>query len=168
MSAFNTNNRWIKWLVLTTFLLFCVKLSFAQGILTINAIQPIHFGTICVTGPGGTVALGYDGQRSSTGNVLLLPVAPIAQPAIFEMKICEGGTFTLTFDATTILTNSNNKSTLAMDIGPTEKGINGASITINSDCINMTPLRVGGTLHIPDLAIPGIYSGSFAVTLNQE
>jgi len=172
MSASNTNKRFLKLSLLATGIFVCVCFSFAQPVLpqrtlTVNATQSIHFGTICVTGQGGTVTLGYDGQRSSTGSVLLLSVAPTAHPAIFEIKLCEGRNVTITYDATTVLT-SGTGGTLTLNIGPTEKGISGTSFTTNSDCNFITPLRVGGTLNIPDLALPGTYTGSFAMTFNQE
>ena len=147
-------------------------ISSAQPILpprtiTVNATQSLYFGTICVHGLGGTVILGYDGSRSSTGNVTLLPTAPTATPAIFEIKLCQGRSVIISFDAFTMLAGDNGGS-LKLDIGPTEKGINGASFSTNNDCNFVTPLRVGGTLHIPDLALPGLYTGSFAITFNQE
>ncbi len=173
MKAINTNRCLIKLLIFTTVLFFCVKASYAQPdlpqrTLTITATQTIHFGTFCVTGgAGGTVTVGYDGSRISTGDVLLLSMAPTAQPAIFEIKLCQGRNVIITFSATTTLTGSNGGS-LTLNIGPTEKGISGASFVTNSDCNFITPLRVGGTLNIPGTAIPGTYTGSFDITFNQE
>jgi len=173
MNALNTNKKNLKLLFLTIVLFFCASFSFAQPVLpqrtlTVTPTQAIHFGTICVTGGiGGTVAVGYDGSRTSSGNIVLLSIAPTAQPAIFEIKLCQGRNVIITFDATTNLTGSNGGQ-LTLDIGPTENGVNGASFTTNSDCGFITPLRVGGTLHVPGNAIPGIYAGSFAITFNQE
>jgi hypothetical protein len=139
-----------------------------QRSLTVTATQAIHFGTICVTGgAGGTVTVGYDGNRSSTGNIALLSSAPVSQPAIFEIKLCQGRNVIITFSASTTLTGSNGGS-LTLDIGPTEEGINGSSFATNDDCNFITPLRVGGTLHIPGSVIPGTYTGSFDITFNQE
>jgi hypothetical protein len=173
MKAVNTNWRFLKLLIFTAILLVCVNASYAQPdlpqrTLTVTATQAIHFGTLCVTGgAGGTVTVGYDGSRISTGDILLLSMAPSAQPTIFEIKLCQGRNVIITYSATTTLTGSNGGS-LTLDIGPTEKGINGASFTTNSDCNFITPLRMGGTLHIPGTAIPGTYTGSFDITLNQE
>ena len=163
MEALNIHNRFLKLLVVTTIFFFCVHFSFAQ--VSITNTQTLHFGTICLTGAGGTVTVGSDGSRASTGNLILLSLLPVAQPAIFDIMNCSGGSVSLTFNATTILTGSN-KGSLTLDIGPTDKGPNGSSFTTN-DCI-ITPLRVGGTLHIPDAAIAGTYTGSFDVTINME
>jgi hypothetical protein len=91
----------------------------------------------------------------------------MAKAAVYQVKICDGRNVSITFDATTSLSGSNGGS-LTLDIGPTEKGGNNASFTSGGDCNFITPLRVGGTLHIPGTAIPGTYSGSFDITLNQE
>jgi hypothetical protein len=155
-------------------LCFFIDVSFSQPpsppqrTLTVTATQPLHFGTLCITGgAGGTVTIGWDGSRSLTGDILLLAMAPVAQPAIFEVKLCQGRDVTITFDATATLTGSNGGS-LTLDIGPTEKGLSGDHFPTNSDCNFITLLRVGGTLHVPGNVIPGTYTGSFNITFNQQ
>jgi hypothetical protein len=154
-------------------LCFSFNLSYSQPplpqrTLTVTATQPLHFGTLCVTGgAGGTVTVGWNGDRSSTGNILLLSRTPSAQPAIFEVKLCQGRLVTITFDPTIILTGSNGGS-LILNIGPTEKGISGDHYSTNSDCNFVTLLRVGGTLQVPGNVISGTYTGSFSVTFVQQ
>jgi len=166
-------NYLLKLLFFIIIVFSCVHISYAQPVLpsrsiTVAATQSIHFGTIClVGGSGGTVTVGYDGTRTSNGDIALLSMAPSAQPAIFEIKLCEGRNVIITFSPTTNLAGSNGGS-LVMDIGSTDKGINGASFATNSDCNFITLLRVGGVLHVPGTALPGIYTGSFSITFNQE
>jgi len=173
MKALKTNRWLLNVLIIATALFVSANLSFAQPVLpqrtlTVTPTQSIHFGTLCVTGgEGGTVTVGYDGNRSSSGSIALLAMAPVAQPAIFEVKLCEGRNIIISFSPNTILTGSKG-GTLTLDIGPTEKGITNASFATNSDCNFITPLRVGGTLHVPGTAISGSYTGSFAITFNQE
>ena len=173
MKVQNTNTCFFKWLFLTTVLFLYVCFSSAQPVLpqrtiTVTPTQGIHFGTFCLTGSsGGTITLGYDGSRNKTGDIALFMKAPTAHPAIFEIKLCEGRNVIINFDVTTILTGSNG-GTLTLNLGPTEKGINGASFLTNSDCNFITPLRMGGTLLVPGTAIPGTYTGSFAITFNQQ
>ncbi len=139
-----------------------------QRTLTVTATQGLNFGIFCKTGnSGGTVTVGYDGSRSSTGDIVLLALTPLPQPAIFEVKLCQGRNVIITFSASTSLTSSNGGS-LTLDIGPTEQGGNNASFAVGNDCNFITPLRVGGTLHIPGGASPGYYSGGFDITFNQE
>lgn len=165
MKAINIHAYFLKLLFLTAILFCSVTISFAQ--LTVTATQAINFGTICRTSSSGTVTVGYDGNRTSTGGVLLLPIAPFAQPAIFDIKLCPPGSVNVTFDPTAILTGSNGGS-LTLYIGPTEKGPNGSIFTTNSDCNTAMPLYVGGTLEIPGTAVPGTYTGSFAITINLQ
>ena len=172
MKGYDTNGRFLKSLFLTMIFVVCASFSFAQPALpqrtiTVTPTQAIHFGTFCVSGSGGTVTVGWDGNRTSSGNVVLLAMSPTAQPAIFEIKLCQGRNVIITFDATTTLSCGVGES-LTLEIGPTEKGGNNASFTANSDCNFITPLRVGGTLHVPGNAIPGTYTGSFNITFNQE
>jgi len=173
MKVLIKNYSFLKLLFLSAVLFFCVSFSSAQPVLPQRAIsvtptQGIHFGTFCLTGSsGGTITVGYDGSRNKTGDIALFMKAPTAHPAIFEIKLCEGRNVIISFDVTTTLTGSNGGS-FTLDLGPTEKGINGASFLTNSDCNFITPLRMGGTLHVPGSAIPGTYTGSFAITFNQQ
>lgn len=173
MKELFTSGRNLKLLFFTIVLFFFISHAFCQPVLpqrtlTVTPTQTISFGVFCLTGSsGGTITVGYDGSISSTGDIILLAEAPAAQPAIFEVKLCQGRNVTITFSATTVLTGSNG-GVLTLDIGPTERGSNGAFFTTNSDCDFITPLRVGGTLHIPGTAIPGIYTGNFEITFNQE
>jgi hypothetical protein len=155
-------------LVFGTVLLFCFNFSFAQPVLpqksiTIQPTQSLHFGTFCVTGAGGgIVTVGYDGARTSTGEIILINVPPLAQPAIFEIKLCQGRNVSISFDPpNTLLTGPGGS--MSLKIGPTDKGDNGAKFVTNSDCNFITPLRVGGTLTVPGSALPGTYTGSFAI-----
>lgn len=154
------------------FLFFFPNLSFAQPnlpqrTLTVRATQPLHFGTFCVTGSGGgTITVGYNGSRTSSGDIALLAISPMATPAIFEVKLCEGRNIIITFNATTTLTGSQGSLSLA--IGPTEKGTNGAIFQTNGNCDFTNLLRVGGTLTIPGTASSGTYSGNFNIIFNQE
>ena len=161
------------WLFLATTSLLVPCFCAAQPVLpprslTVTATQSINFGTFCLTGnAGGTVTVGWDGARTSTGDVTLLAMAPSAQPAIFEVKLCQGRNVIITFSSTTILTSTSGGA-IQLEIGPTDQGSNNATFTVGNDCNFITPLRVGGTLHIPSTTPPGSYSGGFNITFNQE
>jgi len=162
----------VKSLFLTSVFILCTNCTYSQPqlpqrTLSITPTQSINFGTLCVTGAGGSVTVDWQGNRSTVGSVVCLPF-PQPQPAIFEIKICAGRNIVITFDPYTILTSSRTGQSLTLDIGPTEKGANGIFFQSNADCNTITPLRVGGTLHVPGNAIPDTYSGSFAITFNQE
>ena len=153
-------------------LLLYPNLSFAQPTLpqrtlTVTSTQSLHFGAFCVTGSGGgTVTVGYDGVRTSTGGITLLGISPISTPAIFEVKLCEGRNVVITFNATTTLSGPGNSLTL--DIGPTEKGPNGSNFQTGGNCDYINQIRVGGTLNVPGATYSGTYSGTFNITFNNE
>jgi hypothetical protein len=171
MKGFNRSLLFFKLLFPGTILFLCAGFSFAQpGLpprtITVTATQALNFGRVCVTGMGGTVTVGWDGSRTSTGGVVIIST-PAAQPAIFEIKLCQGRNVSITYLATTILTGSNGGS-LTLDLGPTEYGGNNASFPTKGDCSYITPMRMGGTLHIPGTAFPGTYTGTFDITFNQQ
>ena len=140
----------------------------AQSSITAIQTQAINFGTYCVMGKaGGTISVGWDGIRSSTGNIILINTLPRAQPAIFEIRPSQGRYVSINFPATSTVTGSNG-GLLIFDIGPTEKGINGSGFSANNNSNFIYSLRVGGTLHIPSSAIPGIYSGLFEIRFIQQ
>jgi len=140
----------------------------ASQTITATQTQAINFGTYCVYGTGGgTVSIGWDGSRTSTGNIVLLNISPMAQPAIFEIKPADGNTVSFNYAPTGVLKGSNGGS-LTFDIGPTEKGVNGASFSVNNNTNVFIPFKVGGTLHIPPNAIQGTYLGNFNITFQQE
>ncbi|UQD57332.1 DUF4402 domain-containing protein [Flavobacterium sp. K5-23] len=153
-------------------LILCCDFSYAQPSLpqrsiTVMATQQLHFGTFAVGAGGGSVIVGWDGTRTNTGNITLLSLAPTYQPAIFELKLCAGRSVNISFDPTVNLSGSDGGN-LTLHVGPTEKGPNGTTFIINTDCNFVTPLRVGGTLDVPGGSIPGVYTGSFFITFNQE
>jgi hypothetical protein len=174
MKDLNPNTFQMRLLLLATvfFLFICIpnaQPTLPNRTITITATQPLHFGTFTLVGGmgGGTVSVGYDGSRNATGSIFLSALAPSAQPAIFDVKLCQGRNVTITFAPTTILTGSNGGS-FTLDIGPTERGVSGSQFPVENNCDFVTTLRVGGTLHVPGSSPPGVYSGSFEITFEQE
>jgi hypothetical protein len=140
--------------------------------ITVVPTQALHFGTFSLANlgsGGGTVSVDWQGSRSATGDIVLLPVIPTHSPAIFDIKLCQGRNVVITYSPTAILTGSNGGS-ITLNIGPTEKGPSGSSFSVNADCNFVTQLRVGGTLIVGNnSANPGgSYSGNFSITFNQQ
>lgn len=173
MSQFTLTECLFKKLFLIVIAFFGYSITYAQADIaqqpiTLAATRAICFGKFCVTGSsGGTITIGYDGNRTATGAIVLLPGYPAAEPAIFEAKLCPNKNVSINFDAA-ISISSSNGTLLKMDIGPSEKGANGSVFITNTDCNTATALRVGGTLYISGKTIPGNYSGIFNITFKQE
>ena len=140
-----------------------------QRSITVIPTQGINFGTFCLTGgAGGTVVIGWNGDRSATGSIALLMMDSNAHEAIFAIKLCEGRIVQMTFDSSVSLNNTKGGTTLVLIPGPTDKGLNGSSFATNSDCNSITLLRMGGTLRVPPTALSGNYTGYFGITFNQQ
>lgn len=172
----DTRSRRSLLLILATLLLFSVSSYSQPGLpsrtVTVNCTQTLNFGSFCLVNngsSGGTVTVDWQGNRTSTGQVMLLNSGPSPQAAIFEINLCQGRLVVITYPSETILAGSNGGSVKLL-IGPTEKGISGSAFQVNTDCSFITQLRVGGTLIInSNTANPGgDYSGSFSLTFNQQ
>jgi len=156
---------------ITIMLVFALTVAIAQPELpqrsnTVRATQPIQFGSFCITGAGGgTVSVGYDGSRSATGNIALLNIPPYATPAIFDIKLAHSSNVSILYDPPYLTLNANSGS-MALVIGPTDKGSDGASFSISANIVSQ--LRVGGTLTVTGSSPPGFYSGNFAIRFSQQ
>jgi hypothetical protein len=140
--------------------------------ITVNAAQSLSFGSFSLLNSGsngGTVTVGWDGSRTSTGDVILLSGSEAVSPAIFDLELCPGRDVTITYPPTTMLTSSNGNSVI-LKIGPTEFGESGATIHSSENNGFITQLRVGGTLIIgPNNSNPGgAYNISFNIEFNQQ
>jgi Domain of unknown function (DUF4402) len=173
MNSYTPDLHFIKLSLFFALTFLCHNLAVAQAAEpaynnTVTATQPIQFGAFCVTGSsGGTITVAYDGTRTSTGDIVLLPTSPLALPATFELKLSSGKNISIQADATTIVSGSNG-TRLRMDIGPTEKGPNGSVFRTDASGNSLTVLHVGGTLHIPGNSGPGNYSGVFNISFKEE
>lgn len=162
-----------KLAIIITSLLICVSYAYGQPSLPtrsieVFAIQSLQFGEFVVTGgAGGSVLVGYDGNRSATNSIALLSSGQFAQPAIFEIKLLQGRNVNVSFAPTTTLSDGKG-GLLTLNIGPTEKGNSGAYFSTNNTRDFTTTLSVGGKLDVPGGAVPGTYTGSFSITFNQE
>ena len=157
-------------LLISTVYFIYIGTAYAQPELpprTITAVatQPIDFGKFIVTG-NGTITVNYDGTRSATGGVIVIP-SSIVQPAIFEIKLCQGREVTITYDPFVYI-NGDNGGSLKLNVGDTEKGPSGSHFPVTSDCNFITTLRVGGTLEVTGGSPTGIYTGSFSIDFTQE
>ncbi len=140
--------------------------------INIYPLQSLSFGKFCLGNSGkngGTITVGWDGSRSSTGDVVLLNGSPSSSPAIFEIEHCEEQDVLIEYKPTTILSGSNGGN-VTLKIGPTEKGESGTIFHIDENSISIPQIRVGGTLIIgPNSTNPGgTYAVDFDITFNKQ
>jgi len=167
MTVSHFNKTFLKLLFIALF--FCLNTTYSQPSLpqrTVSATptQPIDFGTFYVTS-AGTITVNWQGIVSTTGGVVIVSSVN-ARPAIFDITLCQGRNVTLTYSPTITITNGATSITLIL--GDTEKGPNGTTFTVDTNCTFITTLRVGGTLDIPDGAVSGVYTGSFSMNFTQS
>tara|TARA_B100000795_G_scaffold101721_1_gene74894 strand:+ start:542 stop:1054 length:513 start_codon:yes stop_codon:yes gene_type:complete len=158
--------------LLFLFTLFYTEVTYTQPVLpqraiTIYASQSVDFGLFYDRdGSGGTISVDPQGSRTFTGGINTLPSYP-GRPALFEVKLCQGRNVTITYPPTTILTGTNADQ-IVMQIGPTEKGGNGAVFATENNCNFITILRVGATLIIPPNTKTGVFAGNFEISFDQQ
>jgi len=178
MKRIDVKDCFLKLLFFTAIQLCLISISFAQPQLpqhtiTVQATQPLDFGAFCLSGgSSGTVTVGYDGSRTSTGAIALLPIAPYPQPAIFEIKLCQGRNVSVSFSSAPLL--GNNGGSLSLALGSARVDGNntpiedGSSFEVSGDCNFVTILRVGGTITVDSSDPPGEYSTEISITFIQE
>jgi hypothetical protein len=132
---------------------------------TVNPSQNLSFGAFYHGSSGGSVIIYPDGSRSSTGDVVLLNMAILFSPALYDVVANQGTLVSILNGSNAILSGGGGSLTLII----------GASYPVNPFIITTVPpaitqVRIGGTLIVGNAAAnpPGNYSGTFNVTFNQE
>lgn len=130
--------------------------------ITLNVAQGLSFGAFAQGASGGSVIIYPNGTRSATGNIILIGLGFLYNPANFEVDANQGTLITIVNGLDATLTGSNGGS-LTLHIG--------SSIPVSPFITSALPptrnqVYVGGTLYVgsPLAAPAGSYSGSFEVT----
>ena len=145
----------------------CGQPALPQRTVEVTPTQSISFGQFFDKGGnGGTITVNWQGVRTTTGDIYPIPSSPVT-PAIYAVKLCQGRTVNITYPESATLTDGNGFS-LKLDIGPTEKGANGAIFATENNCNFITLLRVGGTLHIPPNTPTNSFTGNFSIYFEQQ
>jgi|TARA_B110000259_G_C14005375_1_gene397758 hypothetical protein len=158
--------------LLCLLMLFYVTITSAQPVLpqraiTVYASQKLNFGLFYdKSGYGGSISVDPQGTRTVTGGIAILPSYP-GQPALFEIKLCQGRSITISYPLETTLTSTGGAE-IIMKIGPTQKGGNGAIFATENNCNFITILRVGGKLIIPPNTNAGVFTGEFEIYFEQQ
>lgn len=139
--------------------LFGVPAAQAQAISNSGALS---FGAF-VAGVGGSVVMTPNGGRSRTGGVMLFPQGS-ATAAQFNVTGLPLSSYRITLPAngTVVLSDGNNHS-MAVNGFVSDPGTTG-TLSLGGT----QSLRVGATLAVGAAQPPGSYTGSFAVTVNNQ
>lgn len=134
--------------------------------ISISSNQDLLFGQIVSDTVGGAVTIGNDGTRTSTEPVLLSQSGSLystVQQAVFAITGEPGYVYTITLpsSAVTLSGTGSTPPTMTVDTftsNPTSTGTLDATLGTST-------LNVGATLHVGANQTPGLYSGTFSVTV---
>lgn len=136
------------------------------GSINVYTLQNLSFGAFTQGNNGGTITVAPNGVRSSTGSVIPLNLGQQYFQADFEVEGPVGAIVSILNGPDIFLTGSNGGSmTLRLS----------TSFPVSPFTIMVQPPRrtlvsFGGTLTVgsPLVTIPGLYTGVFSITFNQE
>ena len=161
-------NKWIIGAHFCCLSIFCLMAmhGFSQ-IQSVNTIQNISFGVFTQGNSGGEIIIASNGSRSATGSVIPLHFGQTFAQAIFEIEAIPGTVVSIFLNQPfTALTGSNGGS-MSLAIGITDP----VSPFITTAVPPLkTTVNIGGTLTVgmQSESPPGIYSGTFYITFNNE
>jgi len=138
--------------------------------MTLSETSPLHFGTINVlTGAGGTVQLPSSSlARVFSAGVSSGVVAPLPTNAAYNVTGTKNVTYALTLPSTITVVESLIPSQ-TMTIGDLKARFSGAvadATTSTLDGDGEDSFTLGGTLTVASAQMPGIYAGTFAVSVD--
>lgn len=141
--------------------------------MTLTEASPLHFGVINITAAavGGTVILPSNSTtRSFTGGLIGSPVGPEATNAAYTVTGTKNSTYALSLPLTITVTGTDGEGTLTIsNLKARFTNINGEDVDKVTSKLNASgedSFKVGGTLTIPADKSPGIFAGSFDVSVD--
>jgi hypothetical protein len=138
--------------------------------MTLTETSPLHFGTINVlTGTGGTCILPSNSTvRVFSAGLAASAVAPVATNAAYNVTGTMNATYALTLPATITVTETTGTSA-TMTISSLTARFNGAgadAVTSTMSATGTDSFTLGGTLTVAAAQVSGIYTGTFAVSVD--
>ncbi len=127
--------------------------------ITITTTANLVFGTVQPKNINGSVTLSPSGTR--TGSNVVLSSMTLGNAASFNITGYANANFTIALPSSVTLTGPGTAMTLSNFTSSL-----GTSSTLSAK--GTRTLGVGGTLAIAANQIPGVYSGSFSVTVNYQ
>ncbi len=125
--------------------------------LAIAADQDLAFGSLDA-GTGGTVVMTALGARSATGGVFLSP-SDAGNQGTFDVTGTGTSTYTVTLPANGVVTLTSGAN--SMDVGTFTSNPSGTGALVGGAQV----LAVGATLTVASAQAPGVYSGTYTVTV---
>jgi len=118
----------------------------------------LAFGNIAAGPSTGTVTIATDGSRAGFGGVTLISAGNVNSAAQFSIVGYPTATFSIALPASIVLDNGGYQMTVSDFVSSL-----GATSTL--DAAGAASLSVGATLNVNANQEPGLYTGSFDVTV---
>ena len=136
------------------------------GAIYVYTYQNLQFGVFAQGGSGGTITVSNSGGRSATGSIILINQGGSFFQSIIDVEATPGSLISITNGADATLTGSNG-GTVTLTIGNSDP-VSPFNTSVSPPA--RTPVNIGGTLTIgnPAASPPGVYTGVFYITFNQE
>jgi len=126
--------------------------------LEIFKVADLKFGNIAAGTSAGTVVIGTDDSRVKTGGVTLIAAGNVSNSASFDILGYPEATFTIDIPTTIQIVSGSDEMTV--DNFVSNLG-NASSLDLSGEA----NLKVGATLNVDANQAPGLYTGSFDVTV---
>ncbi|MDF1560239.1 MAG: DUF4402 domain-containing protein [Bacteroidales bacterium] len=162
---------------MTTAVLLFIAVGLASGlraqempprpvIVNVNESQPLAFGAFAPGLTGGTVTVGPDYSRSSTGDLVLLGMGYLYSPVMYYVRANTGTVVSILSTPPVTLTGSNGGTMMMQPWS----SLPASPFVITVPWTEWTTVLVGGILMVNDIASnpPGDYTGSFSIIFIQE
>lgn len=137
--------------------------------ISLTEVSSLHFGTMTIPTGDVSVVLSTATVRTATvpANITLLAQAPVAQNAAYTVAGTANATYTITLPANgTVTINDGGVNNMDVNDFVAESASDGAGTTGTLDGLGADSFVIGATLELTNGQAPGLYSGTFDVTVN--
>ena len=126
--------------------------------LTITNVSTLEFGSVSVSATAGTVVIGTDGMRFSTGGVVINPSGSYT-PARFFIEGKPNTNFSIKLPEKVQLRDGNGNT---IDVDNFNTNVDSGTLDSNG----VVEIKVGGQINLDANQNTGEYSGTMVVELN--
>jgi len=126
--------------------------------LVITKVADLAFGNIAAGTASGTVVIDTDGNRMGDGGITLITAGSVSNAANFSLTGYPEATFTIELPTSILITSDDNQMTV-------DNFVSSLGETSSLDEMGEANLNVGATLNVEPNQAPGLYEGTFDVTV---
>ncbi len=139
------------------------------GAITLTAGQNLEFGGIVPDATGGTVIIDNIDGRTKTGSITLVNSKVIPKSGSYTLTGTGSVPYSITvptesFDITNT-TGTGSQTMTVTELTCSKGTLTAGSVTTAFPSAGIDAFKVGGTLTVGPSQVPGVYTGTFSVTV---